>query len=90
MDKTSVEKPWKSSFEIPFPTERLSKIVYNTLSVDPEPRPQQVTRNFAVRGNTVVCEFATSTPQLLRVSLTAFFENITLIVSTIENFDIQT
>jgi len=84
-----MEKPWKYSVEIPLTSERYSKIVYNTLKVDSEPRPKEITREISTKGESLLCNWSSATPQLLRVSIGSFFANLSLILDTIDNFDIS-
>jgi len=85
--KLDEEKPWKYSVVVPLTTERHATIVYKSLLPDKEPRPTQVEREMSVQGSTLVCKWSTSTPQLLRVVVDAFYQNVILIVNTMIQFD---
>lgn len=81
------DKPWKYSIEVPLSSTRNSNIVYNTLKVDKEPRPKDITKELFVKEGSLLCNWSASSPQFLRVAVNSFFENISLILETIEHFD---
>lgn len=81
------DKLWKYSLEIPLTSERHSNVIFNTLCVDREPRQSEISRELEVKGNILYCHWKSTTPQLLRVSVNSFFNNIALVLDAIENFD---
>jgi len=86
MDDNKVEF-WKYNIRVPLTSEKICKIIFNTLSVDKEPKPEIIQRTLKVDINCLVCEWKSSNPKHLRVSIKSFFENIQLILDTIEQFD---
>ncbi|KAH8556605.1 CTAG/Pcc1 family [Umbelopsis sp. PMI_123] len=74
--------------EIPFPTPRLASIAQKTLSVDKELKVDQVKRTISANGDKLTVDFDCSSVKMLRVSATSFFEMLTMVTSTMEQFDI--
>lgn len=64
-------------------------IAYNTLSVDAEPRKNIVKRTLEVQGNKLCAHWTAKEARILRVSVTSFFENLRLIIDTIDQFAIK-
>ncbi|KAG2188381.1 hypothetical protein INT44_001134 [Umbelopsis vinacea] len=75
--------------EIPFPTPRLASIAQRTLSVDKELKVDQVKRILTANGDKLIVDFDCSSVKMLRVSATSFFEMLTMVTSTMEQFDVD-
>lgn len=74
------------SVEVKFACPNHANIAKKTLSVDAEPRKNIVTKTLEVSGNLLRVNWTAKEARILRTSVTAFFENIILIVQTIEQF----
>ncbi|KAL1513180.1 hypothetical protein ABEB36_002625 [Hypothenemus hampei] len=74
----------KIDLEVPFADETISRIVFDVLRVDVEPKRSGVTKLLTHQENIVKASFSAKQAKQLRVSLTNFFEKIDLIVETIE------
>ena len=72
---------------VPFDEERVAKIVYNSLVVDPEPRRSVITKKLALNGAELLANFKSEEARTLRVSVNSFFELLTLAVKTVDEFD---
>jgi len=81
---TSAKMEMKVS--VPFASERLAEIAFNTLRVEVEPSRSKVTRCLAVDGANLVANFTATEIRNLRVSVNSFFEHLVLISETVRQF----
>ncbi|XP_018329404.1 uncharacterized protein LOC108739831 isoform X2 [Agrilus planipennis] len=72
--------------KVPFPTKRVAQIVYDVLRVDKEPRRSQVNKELSVKDRILIGNFSGRLAKQLRVAVNNFFDNINLILSTIDQF----
>ncbi|GAB5587263.1 hypothetical protein Unana1_02163 [Umbelopsis nana] len=73
--------------EIPFPTPRLAGVAQQALAVDKELKVDQVKRTISAEGPVLKVDFDCSSAKMLRVSTTSFFEFLTMVTNTMEQFD---
>jgi len=89
MDSIQEVNKWQYKIALPFDSERICHIVHNSLRIDTEPRQHEITRELLPNGNVLQCHWKSTSDKTLRVALNAFFENVDLILKTVENFDPQ-
>lgn len=63
-----------------------AKMVRDTLAVDPELRPEQVTRVLSTEGNDLVMKFNASDVRSLRAAVSTFCDLLALVSRTLETF----
>lgn len=51
MDLKQEFNKWQFKVVLPFESERLCTIVYNSLRIDIEPRPHEISRELSINGN---------------------------------------
>ena len=51
MDSLKEANKWQYKIEIPFESERICRIVYNSLRIDVEPRQHEISRELSSKGN---------------------------------------
>ncbi|XP_041458267.1 EKC/KEOPS complex subunit PCC1-like [Lytechinus variegatus] len=76
----------KSELRIPMHSEREAEIAYNSLSVDKEPRPKEITKNLRVDGATLIVNFSATQARLMRVAVGSFMDFLLLVTQTMEEF----
>ncbi|XP_063988817.1 EKC/KEOPS complex subunit LAGE3 [Diachasmimorpha longicaudata] len=74
------------SISVPFPTPRDAEVVYEVLNVDSEPRRSGVRRVLDIDGNVLNVQFTGEEARKVRVALTSFFDNLTLVTQTLMEF----
>ena len=74
--------------EIPFDTERAAEIAYNSLRVDPEPKRSGSRKELTLSGKTLCAQFNCAEARTLRVSVGSFLDLLTLVIDTIDQFDV--
>ena len=74
--------------EIPFETEKSAEIAYNSLRVDPEPKRSGLVKTLELKGATLVVHFKCQEARTLRVSVNTFFDLLSLVIQTQEQFAI--
>ena len=74
---------------VPFETDRLARIAYDALRVDPEPPRSGLQKRLDVDGDVLKVEFRSESAKSLRVGVNNFFESLKLVVNTQERFDPQ-
>jgi len=89
MDLKQEFNKWQFKVVLPFESERLCTIVYNSLRIDIEPRPHEISRELSINGNVLQCDWRSTVDRTLRVAVNSFFENVDLILKTVESFDPQ-
>lgn len=75
--------------KVQFRNRENAEIAKNTLIVDVEPRKNLVSRSLKVVGTCLLVSWTAKEARILRTSVNAFFENIILIVQTIEQFGLK-
>eukprot|EP01106_Pelomyxa_sp_JSP_P004596 TRINITY_DN17217_c0_g1_i1.p1 TRINITY_DN17217_c0_g1~~TRINITY_DN17217_c0_g1_i1.p1 ORF type:complete len:103 (-),score=39.17 TRINITY_DN17217_c0_g1_i1:105-377(-) len=83
----AVVEPYQLTVRIPFASERHARIVYASVSVDKELKPDVINKTLSVEGNAFVGRFVSVDVRLLRTSVSSFFEAVTLATETINTFD---
>ncbi|PAA79913.1 hypothetical protein BOX15_Mlig012566g3, partial [Macrostomum lignano] len=73
---------------IPFKDARHAEIACTSLSVDPEPPRSFVTKTIRADGSLVVVTFTSGQVRKLRVAINSFFDFATLVIGTIDRFDL--
>jgi EKC/KEOPS complex subunit PCC1/LAGE3 len=73
---------------IPFACEEHAKIAYNTLSVDAEPRKEQITKRLTLNEkiSSITVNWCSKEAKLLRVSVNSFIDHLCLVLEAIELF----
>ena len=74
--------------EIPFDTERTAEIAYNSLHVDPEPKRSGSRKELTLNGKILCVQFNCEEARTLRVSVGSFLDLLTLVIDTINQFDV--
>ena len=74
--------------EIPFDTERMAEIAYNSLRVDPEPKRSGSNKELTLSGNILCVQFNCAEARTLRVSVGSFLSLLTLVIDTMDQFDV--
>eukprot|EP00045_Choanoeca_perplexa_P010885 m.112958 g.112958 ORF g.112958 m.112958 type:complete len:89 (-) comp15429_c2_seq1:2578-2844(-) len=78
---------YKTTVDIPFPSERLATIACNTLRVDKEPNASRCSRSVSVEGSTVHIAISADELKLLRVSVNWTLDMALLSLETMQAFD---
>ncbi|KAI4483354.1 hypothetical protein M0802_013471 [Mischocyttarus mexicanus] len=73
-------------FTIPFATEREANVVYQVLRVDKEPPRSGVSKKINQKDNVLLVSFSGTEIRKVRVGITSFFDSLTLVTETIEQF----
>lgn len=76
------------TIKVPFQDENSANIVWNSLKVDPEPKRSQMVKEMKVEGSQLIVNFKCEEPKTMRVSVNSFFDLLTLVVQTIDQFSI--
>lgn len=79
-------KPFQFFGRVTYASETDASMVRDTLAVDPELRPLQVTRNLNVEGKDFVMKFAASDVRTLRAAVSTFCDLLALVTRTLEVF----
>ncbi|XP_012217064.1 EKC/KEOPS complex subunit LAGE3 isoform X2 [Linepithema humile] len=75
----------KVDISVPFPSVREAEVVYQVLRVDKEPR-SGATKKITLNKNILEVSFSGTEIRKVRVALTSFFENLSLVIETIQRF----
>lgn len=71
---------------VPFPSAREAEVAYQVLRVDKEPSRSEVTKKLTLNNNLLEVSFSGKEARKVRVGLTSFFDNLLLVVETIQQF----
>ncbi|KAF7987736.1 hypothetical protein HCN44_003599 [Aphidius gifuensis] len=71
---------------VPFPSSREADIAYQVLKVDAEPKRSGVKKIISVDNNILKVNFIGTEARKVRVGLTSFFDNLTLVSETMKEF----
>ena len=82
----AAELPHALSVTVPFPTERLAEVIYNTLRVDKEPG-MNTAKEYRLNGARVTLELRASQLKHLRVAASTVLDHMLLAAETVEQFD---
>ena len=63
-------------------------LVWNSLRVDPEPKRSGMTKTLRVEGSDLIVDFECKETRTMRVSVNSFFDLLSLVVDTIDQFAI--
>ena len=77
------------SLEVPFDTERTAEIAYNSLRVDPEPKRSGSGKELTLNGKILLVQFNCEEARTLRVSVGSFLDLLTLVIDTMDQFDVE-
>jgi tRNA threonylcarbamoyladenosine modification (KEOPS) complex Pcc1 subunit len=77
---------YRCQTSVEFDSPREAEIVFQTLSVDAELRPDDAARAMRLDGATVTVEFSAREPRMLRASVGTFYDLLGLAVRTLEAF----
>lgn len=69
---------------IPLLTEEQARIVFASLSPDPELRPQEFSKNLRVEGKNVIADFGGITERTLRVGVNSFMDSLLLALECLD------
>jgi len=76
----------KVDLSVPFPSAREAEVAYQVLRVDKEPSRSGVTKTLTLNDNLLEVSFSGKEARKVRVGLTSFFDNLSLVTETIEKF----
>jgi len=76
------------TIQIPFENEKSAEIVWNSLKVDPEPPRSQMIKDMQIEGQVLVVKFRCKEARTMRVSVNSFFDLLTLVIQTMDQFAI--
>ncbi|KAL4444076.1 hypothetical protein ABPG75_011813 [Micractinium tetrahymenae] len=79
-------KPFTFTGRVAYATPEEAAMVRNALAVDPELRPEAVTRELAVEGSSLVLHFAAVDMRTLRAAVCTFCDLLGLASRTLEAF----
>lgn len=74
----------KLKIDIPLLTENQARVVYTSLSPDPELRPHEFSKNLRTEGKNVIAEFGGTTERTLRVGVNSFMDSLLLALECID------
>lgn len=74
------------TINVPLPSSELAQVCYGSLSVDTEPVRGGCSKTFIVEDNHLNVTFEATEARILRVSVGHFFELLSLVIETIEQF----
>jgi len=77
---------YKVVIKIPYSNKRVAQLVYDVLSVDPEPKRSFITKKFDLIDNLLCVEFTGELAKNVRVGVSSFFESLLLCCETIREF----
>ncbi len=80
------DKPFTFTARVPYTTAEHAIIIKNALSVDPELRPEFVSREITVKGSTVILSFEAVDARTLRAAVGTFCDLLRLASETLEAF----
>ena len=76
------------SLDIPFDKERTAEIAYNSLRVDAEPKRSGSKKDLTLNGNILHVNFKCDEARTIRVAVGSFLDLLTLVIDTIDQFDV--
>ena len=76
------------TLKVPFEDAKTATIVWNSLRVDPEPKRSEMTKTLQVEGSDLIVNFECKETRTMRVSVNSFFDLLSLVVDTIDQFAI--
>jgi len=76
------------TLKVPFEDAKTAEIVWNSLRVDPEPKRSGMTKKLRVEGSDLIVDFECKETRTMRVSVNSFFDLLSLVVDTIDQFAI--
>ena len=77
------------TLKVPFEDAKTATIVWNSLRVDPEPKRSEMTKTLRVEGSDLIVNFECKETRTMRVSVNNFFDLLSLVIDTIDQFAIQ-
>eukprot|EP01026_Neomeris_dumetosa_P005665 TRINITY_DN1165_c0_g1_i1.p7 TRINITY_DN1165_c0_g1~~TRINITY_DN1165_c0_g1_i1.p7 ORF type:complete len:105 (-),score=4.89 TRINITY_DN1165_c0_g1_i1:1164-1451(-) len=83
------QKPYQFTSEIPFQSENAAEVVCDSLSVDPELRPQFVDKQLSRDGKILKVYFAATEIKMLRAAVGTFLDLLKLAIQTVEQFSLE-
>lgn len=78
--------PYTMDIVIPFPTPRHAEIAYNTLRIDKEPSRGGCKKTLKLLASEMTVHFVAQEARVLRVATNSFFDHLTLVSETMEQF----
>lgn len=79
-------KPCKYEARIEMPTAEQAIIVSKAVSVDPELRPEEVSRIIRAEGNSIVIDVAATDVKSLRTAVSSLYDFIRVSIRAVEQF----
>ena len=76
------------TLKVPFEDAKTATIVWNSLRVDPEPKRSGMTKTLRVEGSDLIVDFECKETRTMRVSVNNFFDLLSLVIDTIDQFAI--
>ena len=76
------------TLKVPFEDAKTATIVWNSLRVDPEPKRSEMTKTLRVEGSDLIVNFECKETRTMRVSVNNFFDLLSLVIETIDQFAI--
>ncbi|KAJ1451035.1 CTAG/Pcc1 family [Pelagophyceae sp. CCMP2097] len=77
---------YEGSIVVEFASSREATIALNSLVVDGELQPQQVTRTLRTEESKLIIDFTAREAKMLRVSMGSFFDFLAVVAKTIDAF----
>lgn len=75
--------------KIPFENERQAGIAKNSISVDPVLKKDEISVDFSLSDNVLLCKFAGVSDRVIRVAICNCLDNVKTIIETIDVFEGQ-
>lgn len=79
-------KPFTYRARIEMPTAHLANIVATSVNVDPELRPDQVSRHLQVDSNAFIIQLSATDPKSLRTAVSSIYDFIRVSVTAVAQF----
>ena len=76
------------TLKVPFEDAKTATLVWNSLRVDPEPKRSGMIKTLRVEGSDLIVNFECKETRTMRVSVNNFFDLLTLVFDTIDQFAI--
>ena len=76
----------KAELSIPFANANYAQIAFNSLKVDKEPRKDLIKKKLSVDDKHLKVSWSAKEARILRVSIQSFFDHLSLVLKTIDQF----
>ncbi|GAB5358290.1 hypothetical protein AAMO2058_000445400 [Amorphochlora amoebiformis] len=86
MELEEPPRPFEQTLIVTFPSAKEASVVYRSLEVDKEIRPDRVSRELILADECVLAKFAAKEIRFLRVAISAFLQNMALVIEVVATF----